>query len=185
MDLWVTTRPTKNDSWGEPVNLGPMVNSKADDISARLAPDGLSLLFHSKRAGGSGLQDIWVTTRPTKSDAWGEPVNLGPTVNSEADDGDACISTDGLALFFFSSRIGGHGHTDLWVTTRKTKKDAWKKPVNLGPKVNSEAQEWFPSISADGSILYFFSNRPNVRGQTDIWQVSIAPGPGPSNPRED
>ena len=173
-DLWVTTRPTKNDPWGAPVNLGPTVNSEADDLSACPSADGLSLFFHSKRAGGSGLQDLWVTTRPTKDDPWGEPVNLGPNVNSPDDDGDGCISADGLALFFFSSRPGGYGHTDLWVTTRKTTEDAWGKPVNLGPKVNSEAREWFPSISADGSTLYFFSDRPTLFTQTDIWQASIA-----------
>jgi Tol biopolymer transport system component len=184
MDLWVTTRPTKDDSWGEPANLGPIVNSEEDDISACLAPDGLSLWFHSRRAGGLGLQDMWVTTRSSKNDSWGEPVNLGSTVNSKAEDGDPCISPDGLALFFFSNRTGGQGRGDLWVTTRKTKTDAWKTPANLGPEVNSEAQEWFPSISADDSFLYFFSNRPRGAGQTDIWQVSIS-GPGLGNPKED
>ena len=174
-DVWVTSRPTKNDPWGKPVNLGPTVNSEASDSSACPSADGLSLFFPSGRVGGLGLSDMWVTTRPTKSDVWGEPVNLGETVNSSAKDGDPELSTDGLALFFYSSRPGGYGYTDLWVTTRKTTEDAWGKPVNLGPIVNSEANEWFPSISRDSSTLYFFSDRPGPGGETDIWQAPVIP----------
>jgi Tol biopolymer transport system component len=174
-DIWVTTRPTKNNPWGKPVNLGPTVNSSADDISACPASDGLSLFFHSTRTGGLGLQDLWVASRPTNNDPWGEPVNLGETVNSSADDCDLEISPDGLALFFCSSRPGGYGDSDLWVTTRKTTEDAWGNPVNLGPKVNTEADEWFPSISRDSSTLYFFSDRLASGGRTDIWQAPIIP----------
>ncbi|MHC4535898.1 MAG: hypothetical protein ACYS6K_18265 [Planctomycetota bacterium] len=47
--------------------------------------------------------------------------------------------------------------------------------MNLGPIVNSTAGEDGPEISADGSILYFHSNRPGGYGSYDIWQVSILP----------
>ncbi len=96
-----------------------------------------------------------MTTRKTKSGPWGEPVNLGPTVNGPANDKGPCISADELSLYFDSDRPGGYGGHNLWVTTRESKTAPWGKPVNLGPTVNSSAHEGSPSISGDGLSLYF------------------------------
>jgi len=63
---------------------------------------------------------------------WGPPVNLGPNVNSSANDGGASISADGLTLYFSSNRSGGFGGYDLWCTTRATINDDWDPAVNLG-----------------------------------------------------
>jgi Tol biopolymer transport system component len=171
-DLWVTTRATVSDPWEQPVNLGPTVNSSAWDSCPSISADGLSLFFESNRPGGVGDQDIWVTSRPTPDSDWGPPVNLGPTVNSSAWDSCPYISADGLSLYFDSRRPGGSGTCDLWVTTRATVSDPWEQPVNLGPTVNSSASEYQPGISADGLILFFFSNRPGGSGDDDIWVTS-------------
>lgn len=175
-DIWMTTRKTKADPWGIPVNLGPTVNSPAGELAPSISTDGLSLYFSSDRSGGYGVQDIWVTTRETKSAPWGEPVNLGPTVNSVAREHAPSISTDGLELYFSglwefpeSSRPGGSGGSDIWVTTRKTKRDPWGTPVNLGPAVNSTTYDESPSISGDGLSLYFYSHRSGGSGESDIW----------------
>jgi hypothetical protein len=78
-------------------------------------------------------------------------------------------------LFFFSQRPGGYGSDDVWVTMRDTTDAAWKKPVNLGPLVNSTGAEIGAYMSADGSTLFFNSNRTGGYGLHDIWQVSILP----------
>jgi Tol biopolymer transport system component len=173
-DLWVATRATKDDDWGEPVNLGSTVNSSADDAAPSISGDGLSLYFTTSRTGGSGDYDLWVTTRPTKYGPWGTPANLGPTVNSSYIDSAPSISADGLALFFSEYfqgpyRPGGFGMSDLWVTTRPTKDDPWGEPVNLGATVNSSAGDMTPSISADGLSLFFHCNRPGGSGGNDLW----------------
>ena len=67
--------------FGTPTNLGPTVNSSAWDVGPKISAAGLLLFFDSGRLGGSGEADIWVATRETTNDSWGEPVNLGPTVN--------------------------------------------------------------------------------------------------------
>jgi len=121
------------------------------------------------------MTDIYVSTRATTGDPWGEPVNLGQTVNTSHKDGFPSISADGLSLFYSGFRDGGLGKDDLWVTTRATKDDDWGTPVNLGPAVNSPDGEGAPSISADGSTLYFYSDRPGGFGLVDIWQVKILP----------
>jgi hypothetical protein len=78
-------------------------------------------------------------------------------------------------LFFGSSRPGGSGGHDLWVTTRASVSDPWGEPANLGPTVNSSTFDDSPSISADGSTLSFMSTRPGGVGSYDLWQVSIVP----------
>ncbi len=168
-DIWVTTRETTDDDWGEPVNLGPIVNSSSHEWGASISSDGLSLYFGSYRGGGYGGADIWVTTRATIDDPWGDPVNLGPTVNSSNNDECPNISADELSLFFHSDRSGSVGGHDLWVTTRATKDDDWDTPVNLGPPINTSAAEWCSSISADGRMLFFVSGRYGGYGQVDIW----------------
>src|SRR5467141_638512 len=49
---------------------------------------------------------------------WGDPVNLGPVVNSPYDDQHPAISKDGLSLYITSARPGGYGGTDIWVSRR-------------------------------------------------------------------
>ena len=182
-DLYMVTRPTKEDDWSNLVNLGPVVNSSAYDFGTCVSADGLELYFHAyERAGGLGELDLWVTTRETTDDDWGQPVNLGAPVNSSTSEGYPSLSPDGLTLFFSDhfisparSRPGGYGGTDIWITTRATKSDPWGQPVNLGPAVNTSSNEDSPSISADGSTLYFVSGQPGVGRTWDIWQVKILP----------
>ncbi len=174
-DLWVTTRAAIDDDWGTPVNLGPMVNNSSNDATPSISADGLSLFFESDRSGGYGSFDLWVTRRATKTDPWGTPVNLGPTVNSSAWDGGPIISADSLALYFWSKRSGGYGSNDIWVTMRETIHEDWGTPVNLGPTVNTSVYDDPGSISADGLLLFFDSDRPGGVGSDDLWQVSIIP----------
>jgi len=91
-DIWVTTRETTEDSWGPPVNLGPKVNSFLYDNHPSISSDGLTLYFDSYFLfGGYGSADLWVTTRVTKNDPWGEPINLGPRVNTPNREYSPCI----------------------------------------------------------------------------------------------
>ncbi len=174
-DIWMTTRATTEDDWGTPVNLGPPVNSSANDRNPDISADDLTLYFVSNRPGGYGDTDFWVTTRTTKNANWGTPVHLGSTVNSSSAERQPTISDDGLWLFFHSNRPGGSGGEDIWVSTRATTDDNWGTSVNLGSTVNSSAHEFHPDISRDGSTLYFGSTRPGGIGGYDLWQVSISP----------
>ena len=168
-DIWVTRRATTDDPWGTPVNLGSTVNGSADD-AGRISADGLTFYLSSNRPGGYGDWDNWVTTRPTTSDPWGAPLNLGPPVNTSDWDVATYISSDGLTLFFCSNRPGGQGNRDVWVTSRATISDPWGIPVNLGPPVNtSYGDDTPPCLSADGLMLFFNSNRPGGEGGWDLW----------------
>jgi len=110
-----------------------------------------------------------MTTRASKTDPWGPPTNLGPTVNSSAGDTMSRISPDGLELYFASWRSRGYGDGDIYVTRRATVNDAWGKPVNLGPVINSYSHDAMSCFSADGLEMYFVSDRPGGWGNFDIW----------------
>ena len=168
-DIWVTTRAITSGPWGPPVNLGESVNGHSMDGSTTMSVDGLSLYFASNRSGGSGSEDIWVCKRSKEGELWDKPENLGPIVNTSSFDWGPSISADSLSLFFDSTRPGGHGGFDIWVTTRKTVDDNWGAPVNLGPVVNSPSDEGAVSLSADGLVLFFISDRPGGYGLHDIW----------------
>jgi Tol biopolymer transport system component len=181
-ELWVTTRASVSDPWAPPVNLGATVNSSADDWdwAPSISADGLSLYFASNRAGGRGGDDLWFTSRAPKNDPWGSPVNLGATVNSSLEECFPDISADGRMLFFSDHglvkpwRAGGLGGCDIWVTARATTNEPWGEPRNLGP-VNSSDHDLSPNVSADGSTLYFCSDRPGGIGSADLWQAPIMP----------
>jgi Tol biopolymer transport system component len=178
--LAVTTRASVSDPWGPPVSLGATVDSSADTWAPSISADGLVVFFASGRPGGSGGDDLWFTSRATKNDPWGSPVNLGPTVNSSLEECFPDISADSRMLFFSDHmggpwRPGGYGGQDLWVTTRATTNDPWGGPLNLGPVINSSRWDFSPNISADGSTLYFGSDRPGGIGSADLWQAPIIP----------
>lgn len=152
--------------WGEPLNAEAVPGTSAELNTISLegcpipSPDGLVLYFASNRPGGFEGLDIWSAHRESKDDPWGPPSNLGPPVNSSADD--FCPTpVPGHGLFFVSSRPGGCGGPDIYFT-RRNRKGGYLPPQNLGCQVNSDRGEAGPSLveQDDDAILYFSSARP-------------------------
>ena len=181
--LRVCTRQSKAAPWSSPVKIGPPLGSvePAMEIGSNdawgpdISADGLSLYFTSTRVGGSGDGDIWVAKRATKDDPWGQPVNLGPNVNSSAFDWAPTISADGLTLIF------NREFQSMWATTRKSIDDDWGPAVKLGfnpPPADPDWQSNFfsPALSPDGSTLYFQAAMGwDGYGKNDFWQVEFMP----------
>src|SRR6266436_1059982 len=121
-DMYVSQRASVDDPWGSPVNLGPTVNTAFDEGEPGLSRDGHFLFFQSKRPGGFGGIDLWVSYREHTHDDfdWQPAVNLGAGVNSAADDqGPSYFENeeDGAPqLYFGSSRPGGLGGADIYVS---------------------------------------------------------------------
>jgi hypothetical protein len=175
-DLWMSTRLSTDDPWGPPVNMGAVVNSVYAEVSPCVSQDGQTLIFSSKRPGGFGDYDLWMSTRPTADSDWTEPVNMGPAVNTSAYDGEPWLSPNGLVLFFSSECPPGRTNSsDLWVTTRRSRDAAWSPAVNLGPAINTSYPDGSPSLSPDLKTLYFNSDRPGGLGGWDMYEVPIIP----------
>ena len=171
-DLWVTTRASKTEPWGEPVKLGQTVNTPDTEWHPSITADGLELYFDSDRPGGEGSEDLWVSKRESTADEWGTPVNLGPAINTPEFEEAASISPDGLVLVWDSDRPGGFGESDIWMSTRSTRDDPWGPPVNPGPNINTQDLEATAALSADGGTL-FFTAWPSSQGygDFDIWMA--------------
>jgi len=181
--FWMCEREEVGGVFGKPRELGPAINAKGGCLGPDISSDGLSLVFESTRPGGQGRFDLWISTRESPRDAFRAPTNLGPTVNTAENDGGPMMSSDQLALFFHSSRSGGHGADDLWISTRSAVNEVWSAPVNLGPSLNSGKLESHPTLSSDGRTLIFASNRPNGQGALDLWMTRIEQRGGPTAPR--
>lgn len=88
-------------------------------------------------------------------------------LNSYFWDSQPSISCDGKQLFFASTREGGFGGSDIWVS-HKLANGEWDVPQNLGPKINTPQDEEAPFIATDGQTLYFTSNGHPGMGNGDI-----------------
>jgi hypothetical protein len=89
--------------------------------------------------------------------------------NTIQNEGAHVISADGKTIVFTRCETGdGFGSCDLYISEYKN--SSWTKPINLGPPINSAYWESQPSLSANGKILYFVSNRPGGQGGYDIWK---------------
>jgi hypothetical protein len=100
---------------------------------------------------------------------WSAPVNLGAPINSAASEMNAALSPDELSLYFVSTRAGGVGGADIWVSRRASPDAPWSNPVNLGPNVNGRGIDASPVVSIDGHVLLFSSDRASGQGSNDIY----------------
>jgi len=154
-------------TFGEPENLGALVNSPGVDASPCVTPDGLQLYYGSDREGGFGGVDLWMSTRPTTGDKWGDPVNLGELFNTPDWDIGPSLSANGLEFYY--TRLNYDAWTgELWVAKRASIDDPWGEPTSLGATVNTATVSCGPCISPDGTALYFY------QGDLTIWMTSRA-----------
>lgn len=229
-DIWVSHRQCLQCPWETPSNLGATINTATNDGAPTLSDDGRQLFFFSGRSGGQGGLDIWVSERiSTDGDVWGDPVNLGPDVNtagaeqgsyyvreggsgtatlyfnrtgagldvfrvslsshgeplgpavavpelnSAVNDQKVAVRTDGHELLLSSARSGTLGDFDLWRFTRQSIHDPWSGPEHIAAPVSTSFLDSQPNLSRDGQTLIFTSNRPGGSGANDLWMSTRSP----------
>jgi photosystem II stability/assembly factor-like uncharacterized protein len=151
--------------WGQPENLGPNINDSLPNCRPSISPSGDTLYFECEWEEGLGGMDIWISVY--EDTAWSKPINLGPPINTPYPDGKPFISIDGRFLYFDSSRPGGYGLVDIYVSTWTD--SGWSEPELLPFPINTGSLDGCPSISADGKRLYFMSQREGGYGNRDLW----------------
>ena len=147
-------------AWSAPVNAESLagsstsLNTMSNDGCPILSPYDDALYIASNRPGGQGGLDLWRAER--SGDGWGAPVNLGPAVNTAADE--FCPSPARGNRLYFVRRLSPT-NTDIYVVKNGPKGLGTAQSVGSG--VNSNAEEWSPSwFEADGNdVLYFSSTR--------------------------
>jgi hypothetical protein len=181
---------SKMSDWSQPEHLGPAINSAFEDLAPHLASDGLALYFSSTRPDSLGGEDLWVSRRGSRDDAWGAATNVGPAINTGANERSPALSLNRRLLFFATDRAGGSGGFDIWLSWRADPNDdgGWQPPVNLGTAINTAATDAGPSFFEGGLFailwpwrpavpqLYMASNRPGGPGGLDIYLASVPGG---------
>jgi hypothetical protein len=162
--------------WSAPVNVGPPINTQYNDTYAILSRDGLTMYFTSDRPGSLGGDDLWFATRDSTDGPWDEPQNMR-ALNTSAADSLAVLSSDEHVMFFHSTRPGGCGTGDLWITRRHNRRSQeWDRPTNLGCVVNTTATEIAPAFFENpetGQVTLFYgSNRPGAQ-DFDVYASAI------------
>jgi outer membrane protein OmpA-like peptidoglycan-associated protein len=148
------------------------INTFDNDGAHTITAGGRQLLFTScQRPGGLGSCDLYIAYR--KGDEWGKP-KLLPSVNTRGWESQPCMSADGKKLFFVSSREGGVGESDIYMSELTS--EGFSTPVNLGSKVNSIGAEDRPFIHPDGQTLYFSSDAHPGYGGKDLFMSRFENG---------
>ncbi|HIE16484.1 MAG TPA: hypothetical protein EYP69_06135, partial [Bacteroidales bacterium] len=154
-------------SWGIANSLGYPINTPNNEGAPTVSADGQSYYFTAcNRKDGLGKYDIYFSKRI--GDKWTKPVNIGAPVNTKYWESQPSISADGQRLFFVSSRPGGKGELDIWVSHLQAN-GKWGVPVNLGDSINTPLKEMSPFIHPDGKTLYFSSDGWVGMGGDDLF----------------
>lgn len=167
-DIYVAERQDSS-SWKKATSLSTLVNSKDNEGAHGVSADGKFLFFTAcNRPYGLGSCDIMYSISNGKE--WSKAEFIGSPINSASWESQPSFSADGRYLFFTSDRPGGYGGKDLWVSTLGANYQ-WSKPENVGPEINTAADEQSPFIHADGVTLYFSSNGHPGFGGHDLFMA--------------
>lgn len=144
--------PVRSVLWqpATPIPSGRQV--QGDEYEPRISSDGTTMVFVRGRPGSN--PDIYSSHWSPAGWSLPEPI---ASVNTPGDELGPELSRDGQSLYFYSDREGGLGGYDVWVS--RLDGQTWGSPANLGPAINSSANEYGPALSPDGKRLYFASNR--------------------------
>ncbi len=112
-DIWCS-QMDENGVWGEPKNLGSRINTKFDEDSPYIHPDGKTLYFCSNGHNTIGGYDIFVSRYDDENKEWGKPENIGYPINTAHDDIHFAVSVDGKGVYFSSIRPEGKGDKDIY-----------------------------------------------------------------------
>lgn len=156
--------------WTLPSILGNNVNSPEYlETSACYSPDGETVFFSSNRPGGFGGKDLYLVKR-VPNGKWGEPMNLGPNINTEYDEDAPFIHSAGNILFFSSMGHKNMGGFDIFRSSFN-EIGTFTIPVNMGSPINTVDDDIFFVLNTDASVGYLSSEREGGFGSQDIYSV--------------
>jgi outer membrane protein OmpA-like peptidoglycan-associated protein/tetratricopeptide (TPR) repeat protein len=165
-DFMLSAIPHK-DSFNKAAPLDGDINLEPRKGAITVSGDGDWMFFAADIAGaGIGGFDIYKSVyTPT---GWSIEENLGDSINTDFWESSPAISPDKRALYFSSTRPGGYGGADLYVSYLKPN-GRWTEAVNMGPSINTAGDEMAPFIHADNQTLYFTSDGLPGYGGSDLF----------------
>lgn len=156
----------------EPINLGPSVNTAADEYYPCITADEKTLLFtrlvSDERAWQGKQEDFYLSTK--EGDKWSNAVPV-QSINTVQNEGAPTLSADGITLIFTACETAdgmwggdrqGVGSCDLFFSMKNG--SGWTPAKNIGQGINTGSWESQPSYSTDGRTLYFVRGKRSAQG---------------------
>ncbi|MFC4262233.1 OmpA family protein [Ferruginibacter yonginensis] len=157
-----------NGVWQNALPVAGKLNTNLNEGAQNISQDGEWLIFTGcNYPEGYGSCDLYISYK-NKNGTWSEAVNLGSNINTNAWESAPSLSPDKRDLYFSSTRPGGFGGSDIWVSHRNAN-GSWSSPENLGPTVNTSGDDGCAFMHADNQTLYFNSNGHQGYGQSDLF----------------
>lgn len=145
-------------------SLGDTVNFLNSQFFPVMTADDETLIFTGLTENRD--ENIYVTHRIPGG--WDVPEEISKSINTTNNEGTCSISADGRTLVLTAcNRPDGYGGCDLYISHKEG--NDWSTPQNVGENINTRSWESQPSLSADGRILFFASDRRGGQGRSDIW----------------
>ncbi len=150
-DLWIAERSDRHLPFGNVRNLST-VNSRYDDNSPFISPDGLQLLFASNRAGS---MQLYMAERTCPDEPFGCPRHMSVFDTPGGWSAQPCLSADGSTLYFQHQEGEDRTTRDIYVShAAAPDRPMWRSPEPLC-EVNTAVHDKAPFLSYDGLTLYF------------------------------
>lgn len=159
-------------------NMGPDVNTRFDEYAPSITAKGDLLLFTSRRSNSVGgdideggdykfFEDVYYSQWSEEKQEWSNARGVEGEVNTPTYDAVLSVSPDGQQMFVYRNNQNSAG--DIFVSQYNSYEEDWKAPEKLDKPINTSYFESSVSITADGEMLYFISERPQGLGQGDIY----------------
>jgi len=161
----------EDNQWIPSVPLGKQINTKYWESHASISPDGNELLLTSNRKDSYGGMDIYISTLDDDGE-WSEPVNLGDTINTELNEDNPFLSSDGKRLYFSSQGHYNIGGYDVFYADRQAD-GSWSSPVNLGYPLNTTDDDLFYMPLGEGKLAYQAIFDDENIGSRDIYRFKL------------
>ena len=173
--LYISYYNKEQRTWSKPEKLPKTINSVFWETHGSFGPSGKSIYFTSNRDGSYGGLDIFVSNLNKKGE-WGDPINLGPAINTPLNEETPFITADGKTLFFSSEGHYNTGGFDIMYST-KTDNNKWSKPENIGYPINTTKDDLFFCPANNGEIAYISDKSEKESPVANIYLVEKIPVP--------
>lgn len=179
IDLKIYSANKVNNEWTD-IEEMPINSEDFGTCHPALSADGLVMVFASDRPGGFGGMDLY--RMEWTNGSWSAPVNLGNEINSAGNEIFPFVDNQNR-LFFSTNGWAGMGGLDVFIC-ENVGKGAWREPINIGPPLNSEMDDFGIFVNTDGKSGYLSSSRAGGVGGDDIYEWNALFSPEISNERD-
>jgi len=160
-----------NGVWTKSVNIGKPLNTKDNDATVGLSPDGQRLFTYNGKNNGGDIFESQL-----EGSAWSDPSDktLEKYINTENHESAASFSFDGKTMYFDTNNPENNfGQHDIFVSTWDEEKGRWGTPTNLGNTINTEYEERSVFMHPDGRTIFFSSTGHGTMGDFDIFKSTM------------